>query len=255
MSVTAKPATAKAPVDGNRVPAPALYEVEVSHARTDPLRHSFEYQSYLWFVDIDQLPANTKLASFRSSDHLGDPERSIRANVDAFLSDRGIDLAGGRVLLLTQARVFGHVFNPLSVYWCFYPTGELANVIAEVHNTYGQRHAYLLRTDELGRARVPKEFYVSPFNPVEGEYAMLLPVPAQQLSMSITLHREGMGPFVASVRGNRLPATRSSLVRMARRHPFAPLLAAARIRRHGIALWFRGLRPQPRPPHHQKGVQ
>lgn len=255
MSRAAQSATAKAPVDGNRVSAPVLYEVDISHTRTDPLRHGFDYQSYLWFVDIDQLPVDTKLATFRASDHLGDPDRSIRANVDAFLADRGLDLVGGRVLLLTQARVLGHVFNPLSVYWCHYPTGEPACVIAEVHNTYGQRHAYLLRTDELGRARVPKEFYVSPFNPVEGEYAMMLPVPGEQLSMSITLHRPGMGPFVASVRGNRVPATRSSLLRMARRHPVAPLLAAARIRRHGITLWLRGMRPQPRPPHQQKGVQ
>ena len=65
--------------------------------------------------------------------------------------------------MLTNARVLGHVFNPLTVYWCHHPDGTLACVVAEVHNTYGERHCYLLRTDAAGRARTAKEFYVSPF--------------------------------------------------------------------------------------------
>ena len=92
--------------------------------------------------------------------------------MDRFLGARGIDLGGGRVLMLAHARVLGYVFNPLTVYWCHRADGTLACVMAEVHNTYGQRHAYLLRTDERGRARVGKEFYVSPFHPVDGSYRM-----------------------------------------------------------------------------------
>ena len=233
---------------------PALYEVEIGHTRTDPLRHSFSYAGYLWLVDIDDLPSSSPLASFKASDHLGDPERSIRDNLESFLLGHGVDLCGGQVLLLTQARVLGHVFNPLSVFWCHYPTGELACVVAEVHNTYGQRHAYVLRTDSHGRARTPKEFHVSPFHPVDGEYVMSLPLPDERLAVSITLQRPGSGPFVATVRGRRVSATRRELARMAARHPMAPLLGAARIRRHGIALWLRGLRPHPVPHHHQEGV-
>jgi DUF1365 family protein len=85
------------------------------------------------------------LARFRARDHLGDPRASIRANLDRFLAANGI----GRphtITMLTQARVLGYVFNPLTVYWCHRPDC----VVAEVHNTYGQRHAYLLRTDDRG---------------------------------------------------------------------------------------------------------
>ena len=131
------------------------------------------------------------LARFSARDHLGDPRRGIRENLDRFLAARGVDLGGGRVLMLAHARVFGYVFNPLTVYWCHRADGTLACVVAEVHNTYGQRHAYLLHTDERGRAEVPKEFYVSPFYPVDGRYRMSLPEPGDRLALTMVLSRPG----------------------------------------------------------------
>ena len=122
----------------------ALYEVTISHARSAPLRNVFRYRGYLWLVDLDHLPRVPWLARFRARDHLGDPRASIRANLEAFLAARGVDLGGGRVTMLAQARVLGYVFNPLTVYWCHRPDDTLACVVAEVHNTYRQRHAYLL---------------------------------------------------------------------------------------------------------------
>ncbi|HEV7208845.1 MAG TPA: DUF1365 domain-containing protein [Mycobacteriales bacterium] len=222
------------------------------------MRHAFTYQGYQWLVDLDALPRLPgplrPLARFKAADHLGDPTRSIRANLDRFLAAHDVDLAGGQVLMLTQARVLGYVFNPLSVFWCHDRSGQLVCVVAEVHNTYGDRHAYLLRTDAAGRARTLKQFYVSPFNPVDGEYAMSLPEPGAELALTISLHRPDGAPFVATVRGVRRPATPLEVLRTVLRHPLAPLAGAARIRRQGIALWLRGLRPAPRPTHHQEGV-
>ena len=143
----------------------ALYEVTISHARSAPLRNVFRYRSYLWLVDLDHLPQVRLLAGFSSRDHLGDPGCSIRDNLERFLNSQNVDLDGGRVTMLAQARVLGYVFNPLTVYWCHRPDGTLACVVAEVHNTYRQRHAYLLPDV---RADVPKRFYVSPFYPVDG---------------------------------------------------------------------------------------
>ena len=100
--------------------------------------------------------------------------------------------------MLTSARVFGHVFNPLTLFWCYRASGELQCVIAKVHNPYGERHCYLLETDPSGRAGVPKAIYVSPFNDVAGQYRMKLPAPKQRLSVSIVLEREGHRPFVSS---------------------------------------------------------
>ena len=171
-----------------------LYECRVFHARLAPLHHAFSYRTYQWLVDLDELPRPRgllrPLADFRARDHLGDPASTIRANVDQFLGIHGVNLGGGQVLMLAHARVLGCVFNPLTVYWCHQEDGTLACVIAEVHNTYGQRHAYLVHTDERGRARVSKEFYVSPFHPVDGSYRMTLPCPAERLMLNVTLTRQ-----------------------------------------------------------------
>jgi uncharacterized protein len=237
-----------------------LYECQVRHVRTTPVRNVFSYRTYQWLVDTDDLPelppGIRQLAGFRAADHLGDSRRSIRQNVDRFLASRGIDTGGGRVTMLAHARVLGHVFNPLTVYWCHGPSGSLECVVAEVHNTYGERHCYLLRTDEAGRADAAKEFYVSPFFAVDGWYRMALPEPGPRLALTVTLHRPDGSTFAASVRGQRVPATRGSLLRAASRHPASTAAVSARIRWQGAKLYRRGLRPEPRPRHAaQEGVR
>jgi uncharacterized protein len=237
-----------------------LYECRIAHARVAPMRNAFSYRSYEWLVDVDKLPGPrgwmSLLAGFHSRDHLGDPARSIRANVDEFLRTRGVDLGGGQVLMLAHARVLGYAFNPLTLFWCHRTDGTLACVIAEVHNTYHQRHAYLLRTDDQGRARVDKELYVSPYHPVDGWYQMSVPRPGQRLALSITLNRPNGHRFFATVRGAAVPATRRGILHAAVRHPCSTLTVSARIRWQGIKLYARGLRPAPRPPHRsQEGVQ
>ena len=224
-----------------------LYECTITHARMAPLRNVFRYHGYLWLVDLASLPRG-----FRAGDHLGDPHLGIRENLDRFLRTRGISLEGGRVMMLAQARVLGRVFNPLTVYWCHRPDDSIACVVAEVHNTYGQRHAYLLPTDENGRAQVPKEFYVSPFYPVDGDYRMSLPEPGSRLALSIALSRPDGHSFTASVHGRGVPASARARLGAA----WSTASVSARIRWQGIRLYTRGLRPLPRPDHPpQEGVQ
>lgn len=172
--------------------------------------------------------------------------RELRADIDALLAEHGVDLDGGRVLMLAHARVLGHVFNPLTVYWCHHRDGRLSRVVAEVHNTYGQRHRYVLDVDGRGRAEADKAMYVSPFNAVDGRYRLSLPEPGERLALTVALHRDGRPPLTASVHGLRRPATTASLLRRALRHPLAPLVDALRIRRQGIGLYLRGLPVQPR---------
>jgi DUF1365 family protein len=238
----------------------ALYECQIWHSRRTPVANSFTYGTYLWLVDLDDLPRPggplRLLASFRSRDHLGAPGQSIRANVDSFLHERGVDLRGGRVLMLAHARVLGHVFNPLTVYWCHDPDGTLSCVIAEVHNTYGQRHAYLLHPDDKGQARTPKALYVSPFYPVDGVYRMSLPLPRERLTLAVVLDRPDGSRFSATVRGSAVPASTRALVHAAARHPWSTATVSARILRQGVGLYLRGLRPVPRPARvPQEGVQ
>ena len=240
--------------------APAIYRTSISHVRQSPLKNRFTYRSYSWFVDVDRLPRLPfllrPLADFRAADHLGDPGASIRSNVERYLRSQGIEPDGGPIHMLTSARVFGYVFNPLTLFWCYRSSGVLDCVVAEVHNTYGERHCYLLRTDSTGRASVPKAFYVSPFNDVDGQYRMKLPAPGERLAVSIVLEREGQRPFIATMEGSRYPATVRNILASAIKVPAAPLLVSALIRMQGIKLWARRL-PVVARPHHtsQEAVQ
>jgi DUF1365 family protein len=238
----------------------AIYRTSIAHVRHSPLKNAFTYRSYSWFVDVDWLPRLPlllqPLAGFRAGDHLGDPAETIRTNVERFLRTRGIEPDGGTIRMLTSARVFGHVFNPLTLFWCYRQSGALQCVIAEVHNTYGERHCYLLDTDSAGRARVAKAFYVSPFNDVDGQYRMKLPAPGERLAVSIVLEREGHKPFIATMEGERHPASTKNVLAAALAVPAAPLLVSARIRIQGIRLWAQRL-PIVKRPHHpsQEAVQ
>ena len=239
---------------------PALYRAEIGHTRHVPPHREFRHRTYLWLVDLDELPRLPRwlrpFARFRAADHLGRPDRSIRANLDAWLAGRGVALAGGRVLMLAHARVAGHVFNPITLYWCHHPDGALACVVAEVHNTYRERHCYLLRPDPAGRASTAKQLYVSPFLDGGGEYLMRVPPPGERLAVTVVLRQGGDTAFTATLRGVRHPATPAALVRALLAHPFAPQRVAASIRRHGIALWLRRVPVRPRPRHvHQEGVR
>jgi DUF1365 family protein len=239
---------------------PALYPCQITHVRTRPVRRTFRYRSYLWLVDLDDLPRIPwplrPFAEFRAGDHLGDPTAALRANVGTYLARHGIDITGGRVLMLAHARVLGHVFNPLTVFWCHAADGTLAAVIAEVHNTYGQRHTYLLHPDDRGRAEAAKDFYVSPFLPPAGRYRMRLPQPAGTLRLSVTLDTGGRPLLAAAVTGTRRAYTPWRLADCALRYPWVTAQVTTFIHWQGIRIAARRLPVFPRPAHRpQEGIQ
>lgn len=228
----------------------AIYEASVRHVRHERLARDFTHRYYLWLVDLDDLPRLPwplrPFARFDPRDHCGDPDRGIRENLDGWLRSRGVDLAGGTVLMLASARVLGYVFDPLSVFWCYTPDGALRCVVAEVHNTYGERHRYLLSPDEHGTAETAKEFYVSPFLALGGRYRIHAPEPGEKLLVTVALLQGEATPFFAALRGRRRTGRAGVLVRMLLRHPLAPQRVAAAIRRRGIWLWLRGVPVVPR---------
>jgi uncharacterized protein len=238
----------------------ATYDGVTAHARTAPLTNSFRYRTRPWLVDLDALPrlprALAWLARFDAADHLGDPAGTIRANVEALLAESGIDLRGGRVLMLANARALGRVENPISIHWCYTAAGSLAAVIAEVQNTYGDRHAYLLNPDPQADAvtsHLDKAMYVSPFNPVAGSYRISVSPPGEQISVAVTLERDGQPPFVATLRATRRP--HRSLLTAALCTAAESWRTSALIRWQGVRLFRRGLRIEPRPIHSpQKAV-
>lgn len=224
---------------------PAIYEVVIGHSRSAPLVNRFRYRSYMWLVDYDDLAGGRpllpgplgRLARLDPADHL-----DIRAEAAA------AGVAATRIVTLTNARVAGYVFNPISIHWCYGPGGDLAGYVAEVHNTYGGRHAYVIRAQSRPgeEVEVPKQMYVSPFYPVDGAYRMRVSEPGDRVAVSVVLDRPGDKPFRAAMTGRRRPDTLRTAVVALLRWPFAPLRARALIQWQGMRLWFRGLEVKPR---------
>jgi uncharacterized protein len=252
---TPAPTTGTVPTQAALPSLPALVPGHVSHHRTGQVRHGFRHGVYQWLVDLDATPEQPwylrPFASFSAADHLGDPARSIKENIEHYLSVQGISLGEpSRIVMLANARVLGHVFDPLSVFWCFDREDALVCIVAEVHNTHGERHAYLLHPDPSGVAGADKALHVSPFFDVSGRYEMRFELSPEVVSTAVILRRQGSVAFTATFRGRPTPATRTAVAGQVLRRPLMPQQVSALIRMHGIWLWLRRL-PVRHPPYHQ----
>ncbi len=243
---------------------PALVTGRVSHARRSPLKHRFRYRVYQWLVDLDALPNEhgpqlprwlRPFSTFSAADHIGDPTATLRSNIERFCATQGVDISGHRILMLANARVLGHTFDPLSVFWAIAPDDSLTCIVAEVHNTYGERHAYLLQTDETGRGQVDKAFYVSPFFTVDGRYDLQFELTPGVVSSTVVLKQDGDAVFSATFRGEPKPATPSRLARHIISMPLMTHRTSLLIRMHGVWLWLRRLPVVPRQAHSTQEVR
>jgi predicted NAD/FAD-binding protein/DUF1365 family protein len=227
-----------------------LFDTTIRHTRRTPFKRTFTHRSHTWLVDLDELPDHGSrswlLGSFEARDHLGAPDRTIRENVDAFVAAAG-EQRPDRILMAAHPRTLGHSFNPISVFWCLDDRGAQVATVVEVHNTYGDRHAYLVHPDAQGRARTDKAMYVSPFHGTDGYYELAVPLPDERLRIAVTLHSDDGATFSAALEGNRSTASPWQAAG-------AALRGAALIRVHGIWLWLRRLPLRTRPHHHQEGV-
>ena len=156
--------------------------------------------------------------------------------------------------MAAHPRSFGHCFNPISVFWCFDGDGAPAGTVVEVHNTYGDRHAYLVHPDAQGRARTDKQLYVSPFHGVDGSYELAVPEPGERLTRRghpALRRRRGRSARACRASGCRGRARRAVALRTAP----AGIRGALLIRIHGVWLWARRpARPAPTHPRAARSV-
>ncbi|GAB4263125.1 MAG: DUF1365 domain-containing protein [Pararhodobacter sp.] len=172
----------------------------------------------------------------------------------AVLADAGAPPVA-RILLLAQPRILGHVFNPVSFWLCHDPQDRLICAIAEVNNTFGDRHSYLVHhdgfspiapADELVARKV---FHVSPFQPVEGIYRFRFDIGDERIAIRID-YGHAAGGLVATLTGPRRPATTRGLLGAMLRRPLGSRRVLALIHWQALRLWRRGAlyRPRPAPP-------
>jgi DUF1365 family protein len=234
---------------------PASVDALVRHTRTRPVRHEFRYRTPQWLVDLAApdaafAPWARPFASIRSTDHFAPADHGpLLTKVRRFIAEQATGWSAARVLMLTNAASLGFAFDPITVYFVFDAAGVAEGVLAEVHNTYGERHCYVLHPDDTGRSDVVKEFYVSPFFDVSGAYEIRTRLAPRRVVVTITLRHGDETVFVASVDGALQPATPGAVARSIFRWPLAPQRVSALIRWQGVRLWMRRLPIRRRPGH------
>ena len=242
----------------------SLYFGEVMHARLKPRAHRFSYRVMSLLIDLDRLEEadgqsplfgvnRAALYSFHEADHGERDGSSLRAYAHRRAAEQGIDLAGGRVLLLCYPCLLGYTFNPLSVYFCHKACGSLALIIYEVRNNFGEMHSYVLpvRSGERSAAGIrqtqDKLFLVSPFVEMAMRYHFRISPPGDEVRLRI-LETDRDGPLLAATfSGRRARLTTSALLWSFVALPLVTLKIIAAIHWEALRLWLRGVRLVPRP--------
>jgi uncharacterized protein len=238
-----------------------LYVGSVMHRRIRPRAHHFRYAAFWLFIDLDELhrlSAALRLFSYNrpnlfslyDTDHGDGTSTPLRLQVERQLHSAGLDLDGCRIRLLCMPRTFGHCFNPLSIYFCHRGDGSLAALIYQVHNTFGERHSYVIPV--TGRARTvhqrcQKAFHVSPFMDMALNYAFRVTDPGERIAVGIRVDGDGAPVLITGLVGLCQPLTDRALVRMALVMPAITLKVVAGIHWEALRLWLKGLRYRHKP--------
>lgn len=255
---TTAPAQHEGNADASSMPASCLYEGWVRHRRFAPREHAFRYRMYMLYLDlaeIDQVFSKRwlwsvnrrNLAEFRRSDYLGDPDVPL----DQAVRERIREICGraptGPIRLLTHLRTCGHCFNPVSFYYCYADDGvTLDTIVAEITNTpWKQRHSYVLplsSADRHGAALrwdFPKTFHVSPFMPMQRDYAWRFTAPDANLRVHMDVMEGQRRDFDATVVLERQAMTGANMARVLLRFPAMSLRIVVAIYWQALLIFLR----------------
>jgi uncharacterized protein len=231
---------------------------ETFHGRKGPVRNAFRYTVDYILLDPEKVKAprlfsrnRGNLMSLHDADHGGTPGQG-RGAAWAREVLAAHDLAADRLLLLAQPRLLGHVFNPVSFWLAYDHLGHLRAVIAEVTNTYGDRHSYLCHRED--RAPITREdtitaqkiFHVSPFQPVEGSYAFRFDIRADRIGIWID-YTTATGGLFTNLIGPREPLSSWGILASALRRPFGSRRVLALIHWQALKLALKRAKFNTRP--------
>jgi DUF1365 family protein len=245
---------------------------QVRHTRLRPRRHAFAYDTWFLLLPLRRLADEAAMGglavnragaiSFHDRDHgdgRGPEQGGALAWMQEMLQREGIHDADGEVWLHTYPRVLGYAFKPVSFWYCHRADGSLRAIVAEVNNTFGERHCYLLDQPRYGQElQARKCFHVSPFCRIEGGYRFrFMRTAADSGNPARTVvrvdHDDDHGPLInTSVSGTLEPLTPDTLRRALWRYPAMTAMVIARIHWQALQLWLKrtGFHRKPPVPDH-----
>jgi DUF1365 family protein len=245
--------------------ASAVYEGWIRHRRFEPIEHDFRYRLFLMYLDLDELPGlldryplfsarRPAPARFRRADFIGDPARPLAECARDAVEEQTGRRPAGPVRLLANLRFLGHIFNPVSFYYCFDAGGERVEaVIADVNSIpWGEAHPYVLaRGEQRGPVlaeELDKTLHVSPLMGMDQTYAFRASEPGAGLSVQIESRPSGGGKaFDATLSLRRRELSGPLLSRMLVRYPAMSLQVVAKIYAQALRLKLKGARTFPHP--------
>jgi len=233
----------------------SFYTGAVVHRRYGAVTHKLRYRIAYILLDLDRLDeANAAssllgierpgLLSFKSKDHGDGASRNLASWVREHLAAQGVEEEASRIELLTLPRMFGYVFNPISVYFIYGRDGALHHILYQVTNTFSERHFYLCAADPVAaiiNQTSEKRLYVSPFFDVKGAYRFKVQPPSETLALTIRYDLvNGDKGLTASLTGIRKPVTTWRSAVLLAKFPFMTLGVVAGIHWQALKLWLKG---------------
>lgn len=232
-----------------------IYEGTVVHKRLAPRRHGFSYRVFALCLDVDEIDEAARALCLFSrrrrnvlsfwDDDLGEAgARPIGEKARALLAASGLAEYGARIELVCYPRLWGYVFNPLSVYFCQNASGNIGAVIYEVTNTFAERKSYVIRTDGAHRMisqQCDKELYVSPFTGRTGTYGFHCIAPAERVVIGVNFREASQPVLKTHFHGERRPLTDAAIARLVLRYPLMTLKVIGAIHLEAARLWAKGV--------------
>ncbi|MCV6637708.1 DUF1365 domain-containing protein [Candidatus Albibeggiatoa sp. nov. NOAA] len=244
----------------------ALYEGWIRHRRFSPKQHDFRYGITMLWLDLSELDQvfnshwlwsveRRNIAAFYRKDHFGDATQDLDDAIRSIVEQQMGQRPTGAIRLLTHPRYFGYVFNPVSFYFCYDNNEQIQTIVAEVSNMpWREQHLYVLQPnstqDNTLQFRIPKTFHVSPFLPMDLEYAFRFNQPDEDLVVHIEDLQEGQKIFDATLVLKQRPVNTANLSRVLWRFPLMTVQVVFGIHWQALRLWMKKLTIYP---HRSKG--
>jgi len=233
-----------------------IYIGSVIHKRFKPKKHFFRYNVFSLFLDLDEINEldqkilffsynRFNILSFFDKDHGYRDGSSIKNWLIHVLQKKNISTINIKIKILCYPRIFGYVFNPLSIFFIYDADSNPIAILYEVKNTFGEQHTYVFKIDIKNKQilnNCKKKFYVSPFMDLESKYFFKVLIPNERLSVIIDQRDKEGKLLFASQDGERVKLSSKNLLKSYLKHPLMTLKIISAIHYEALKLWMKGIK-------------